>query len=69
MSEPTESRPDLDPAEEFAEEAGVDPTPEQVAEYQRMEGDDVPDAEVEVAAPDPSVVPDAEVAAPDPSVD
>ena len=51
MTEPTESRPDLDPAEEFAEEAGVDPTPEQVAEYQRMEGD-LPDDD---AVPDPSV--------------
>jgi hypothetical protein len=59
MSEPTESRPDLDPAEEFAEAAGVDPTPEQVAEYQRMEGDlPEPADEAEDAGPgdqDPSV--------------
>lgn len=57
MSEPTESRPDLDPAEEFAEEAGVDPTPEQVAEYQRLEGD-LPDGradDAEVGEPDPAV--------------
>lgn len=57
MSEPTESRPDLDPAEEFAEEAGVDPTPEQVAEYQRLEGD-LPDGQtddVDAPEPDPSV--------------
>lgn len=57
MSEPTGTRPDLDPAEEFAEEVGVDPTPQQVAEYQRLEGD-LPGAEsedVEVPAPDPGV--------------
>lgn len=53
MSEPSESRPDLDPAEAFAEEAGVDPTPQEVAEYQRMEGD-LPD-ETDDAVPDPSV--------------
>jgi hypothetical protein len=57
MNETTESRPDLDPAEEFAEEAGIDPTPEQVAEYQRLEGD-LPDGQTEdVGAPesDPGV--------------
>jgi len=53
MSEPSESRPDLDPAEEFAEEVGVDPTPEQVAQYQRMEGD-LPDG-TDDALPDPGV--------------
>jgi hypothetical protein len=57
MSEPTRSRPDLDPAEEFAEEVGVDPTPEQVAEYQRMEGD-LPEDQadnVQLDEPDPGV--------------
>lgn len=55
MSEPTESRPDLDPAEEFAEEVGVDPTPDQVAQYQRMAGD-LPDQEADQAeVTDPSV--------------
>lgn len=53
MSEQTESRPDLDPAEEFAEEVGVDPTPEQVAEYQRLEGD-LPDRPT-AGEPDPGV--------------
>jgi hypothetical protein len=57
MSEPTESRPDLDPAEEFAEEVGVDPTPDQVAEYQRMEGDlpDQPADDADLAVGDPAV--------------
>jgi hypothetical protein len=30
---------DTDKAEEFAESVGVDPTPEEIAEYQRLEHD------------------------------
>lgn len=57
MSEPTESRPDLAPAEEFAEKVGVDPTPEQVAQYQRMEGDlpEEPAEDADAAIGDPAV--------------
>jgi hypothetical protein len=29
----------VDRAEEFAESVGVDPTPEQIEEYRRLEGD------------------------------
>lgn len=59
MSEPTgpEVRPDSDAAEEFAEAVGVDPTQEEIAHYQRLEGE--PPAEDEnvpgEAAPDPAV--------------
>ncbi|HEY0485138.1 MAG TPA: hypothetical protein VGD72_02675 [Mycobacteriales bacterium] len=44
-----------DRAEEFAEDVGVDPTPEQIAEYQRLEGDDsVPTGDM----PEPTEPPD-----------
>jgi hypothetical protein len=35
--------PDPEQAEEFAEEAGVDPTPEQIDEYRERIGDPTPE--------------------------
>lgn len=42
MSRPTDSEttPDTDAAEEFAEEISVDPTQEEIETYRRLEGDD-----------------------------
>ncbi len=42
MTSPTdsESTPDTDAAEEFAEEVSVDPTQEEIDTYLRLEGDD-----------------------------
>ena len=40
-SEPTAAH-DPEAAEEFAESAGVDPTPEQVEHYQELVGDEPP---------------------------
>jgi hypothetical protein len=48
---------DTDRAEELAAEAGVDPTPEQIQEYQRLEGDPVADA-LAAETPDPQEPPD-----------
>jgi hypothetical protein len=48
---------DTDRAEEFAESVGVDPTPEQIAEYQRLEHD--PDAAaLDSEMPEPQEPPD-----------
>jgi hypothetical protein len=44
----------VDRAEEFAESVGVDPTPEQIAQYERLEGDD----SVPLDEPEPLEPPD-----------
>lgn len=41
MTEPAE--PDTDAAEEFAEEVGVDPTQEEIAQYRQLEGENALD--------------------------
>lgn len=53
VSTPTDSEitPDSDAAEEFAEEASVDPTQEEIDTYLRLEGDDA--AEPPAAVDDP----------------
>ena len=59
MSEPTGpgTRPDLDAAEEYADDVGVDPTQEEIAQYRRLAGDLPARAtdDLGVAQPDPSV--------------
>jgi hypothetical protein len=47
-----------DRAEEFAERVGTDPTPEQIAEYQRLEGDPAAVGAVDEDAPEPMEPPD-----------
>jgi hypothetical protein len=42
---PNHYNPDPEKAEEFAEQAGVDPTPEQIDEYREQIGDPVPEPE------------------------
>jgi hypothetical protein len=51
MTKPTETTPDPEAAEEFADEIGVDPTQEEIDTYRRMEGDDTSEPP---AAADPS---------------
>jgi hypothetical protein len=48
---------DTDRAEELAAAAGVDPTPEQIAEYQRLEKDPAA-ATIDEEAPEPLEPPD-----------
>ncbi|HEV7824538.1 MAG TPA: hypothetical protein VGP02_06500 [Mycobacteriales bacterium] len=59
MSEASEGEEPVtgtDRAEEFAEEVGVNPTAEEIAEYQRLEGDAA--APVDDEAPEPLEPPD-----------
>jgi hypothetical protein len=54
VASPTDSEttPDTDAAEEFAEEISVDPTQEEIDTYRRLEGDDA-------AEPPPGIDPPA----------
>lgn len=53
MTSPTDSEttPDTDAAEEFAEEISVDPTQEEIDTYRRLEGDDAAEPPAGLDAP------------------
>ena len=53
MTGPTDPLTNADPdaAEEFADEIGVDPTQEEIAQYRRLEGQDTDDRRTELDAP------------------
>jgi hypothetical protein len=53
VTSPTDSEttPDTDAAEEFAEEISVDPTQEEIDTYRRLEGDDAAEPPAGLDAP------------------
>jgi hypothetical protein len=56
VTSPTDSEttPDSDAAEEFAEEISVDPTQEEIETYRRLEGDDADEPPTAIDAPQSS---------------
>jgi hypothetical protein len=53
VTSPTDSEitPDSDAAEDFAEEASVDPTQDEIDTYLRLEGDDAAEPPAAINAP------------------